>query len=192
MPELYPIFLKLENRPVLVVGGGMIALRKAESLLQAGARVRVIAPRVCAELAAMAGVEISQRNWKAGDCSGAFLVIAATDDAAVNRAVRDECESLAVPVNSVDDPPNCSFYLPAVIRRGDLRIAISTQGNVPMLAGRLREKLDELLPQQLAELTAEAARLREHLKATEPNTEKRNQQLREHVQQALNKLFPTL
>lgn len=190
MAELYPIFLKLENRPVLVVGGGNIACRKVEGLCQAGAAVRVIATRFSTALQAMPGITRELRPWQPGDCKGAVLVIAATDDAAVNKAVRMECEALGLPVNSVDDPPNCSFYLPAIVRRGDLRIAISTQGNVPMLASRLREKLDDVLPAGLADLTAGAAALRERLKATEPDTAKRNEALRKFVHAELQKLFP--
>lgn len=191
MPELFPIFLNLAKRPVLVVGAGKVAARKVEALRLAGAEVYVIAPAVCDQLRALAAsneVTLEERQYRKGDCEGAFLVIAATGDSAVNAAVRAEAESLGIPVNAVDDPANCSFYTPAVVRIGDVRIAVSTQGHAPGLAGLLRERLEETLPQSLGALVKEAAEYRAHLKATDPDEASRAQKFKDWARQRMNNL----
>jgi len=185
---MYPIFLRLEKRPVLVVGAGNVAARKIEALLAAGAEVYVIAPEVGPEVAALAEqgkVSVEQRPFRRNDCDGAFLVIAATGDAAVNRNVRDEAERLNMLVNSVDDPANCNFYVPAQVRVGDLRIAVSTQGKAPMLSGLVRAWLERIVPRQLAGLVEDTEKLRLELKASEPDSAKRNAALRAFLEQEL-------
>ncbi len=185
---MYPIFLRLEKRPVLVVGAGNVAARKIEALLAAGAEVYVIAPEVGPEVAALAEqgkVSVEQRLFRRNDCDGAFLVIAATGDAAVNRNVRDEAERLNMLVNSVDDPANCNFYVPAQVRVGDLRIAVSTQGKAPMLSGLVRAWLERIVPKQLAGLVEDTEKLRLELKASEPDSTKRNSALRAFLEQEL-------
>jgi precorrin-2 dehydrogenase/sirohydrochlorin ferrochelatase len=166
MAEMYPIFLKLEGRPVLVVGAGKVALRKVEALLEAGADVRVVAPEVCQGLQALAEAGrfvLQQRSWQIDDCAGALLVVAATGDAALNVQIRQAARNAGALVNAVDDPDNCDFYVPAVARRGDLRIAVSTQGAAPLIASRVREHLEKTLPAELADVidavSAERARL---------------------------------
>ncbi|MCZ7607319.1 MAG: bifunctional precorrin-2 dehydrogenase/sirohydrochlorin ferrochelatase [Planctomycetota bacterium] len=166
MAEMYPVFLKLEGRPVLVVGAGKVALRKVEALLEAGAAVRVVAPEVCPglqELAAAGRLVLQQRPWQIDDCAGTLLVVAATGDAALNAQIRQSARTAGALVNAVDDPDNCDFYVPAVARRGDLRIAVSTQGAAPLIASRVREHLEKTLPVELADVieavSAERARL---------------------------------
>ncbi len=192
MPELFPIFLNLAKRPVLVVGAGKVAARKVQALKLAGADVYVIAPAVCGDLRTLATgneVTLEERPYRRGDCEGAFLVIAATGDKTVNAAIRAEAESLGIPVNAVDDPANCSFYTPAVVRIGDVRIAVSTQGNAPGLAGMLRERLEETLPQGLGALVSEAAEYRARLKQEEPSEAERSRKFKEWARQRLDKLF---
>lgn len=192
MPELFPIFVNLQRRPVLVVGAGKVAARKVHALKLAGADVYVIAPAACDEIRALARrneISLEERAFRKGDCEGAFIVIAATGDAAVNAAVRAEAESLNIPVNAVDDPANCSFYTPAVVRIGDLRIAISTQGNAPGLAAMLRERLEQTLPQGLEKLVQDAALQRARIREQEPKEAERSRKLREWVKQRLDELF---
>ncbi|MEW6541753.1 MAG: bifunctional precorrin-2 dehydrogenase/sirohydrochlorin ferrochelatase [Bacillota bacterium] len=144
MSALYPVLVKLEGEPCLVIGGGRVAERKVRSLLEAHARVRVISPGLTAGLQALADAgEIEHRRgeYRPGDVEGAFLVISATNDPAANRLVAADCRARRILLNAVDDPENCSFFVPASVRRGDLTIAVSTGGQSPLLARKLREKL---------------------------------------------------
>lgn len=152
----------LAQRSCVVVGGGKVASRKMTGLLEAGALVTVISPVLddtIQHAASQGFIRWIARPFQEGDLAGAFLVIAATDDAQVNHAVFAEAEQRQILVNVVDDPQHSNFILPAQVRRGDLSIAISTGGASPALARRLREKLEadigpeyELLIQLLAEL----------------------------------------
>ncbi|MBE0466675.1 MAG: bifunctional precorrin-2 dehydrogenase/sirohydrochlorin ferrochelatase [Candidatus Desulforudis sp.] len=145
MTTLYPVFVKLAGQPCLVVGGGRVAGRKVRSLLEAGARVRVISPALAddlRELAAAGAIEYEPRGYRPGDVVGAMLVISAADDPAVNRAVAEDCRARRILLNAVDDPEHCSFYVPAALRRGDLTIAVSTGGKSPLLARKIRERLE--------------------------------------------------
>ncbi len=144
--SLFPIFLKLQGRLVVVVGGGEIAAGKIEGLLRAGARVRVIAPEVHASFAEPIRnrkVEWVPRKFQAGDISDATLVIAATSAAGVNASVFREAEAGGILCNAVDDIENCRFYYGSIVQRGDLQIAISTNGKSPALAQRLRQELEQ-------------------------------------------------
>ena len=143
--DLFPIFLKLAARPCVVVGAGNLAESKIESLQAAHAKVTVIAPKAnrrIVDLAEAGDVEWLQREYAAGDLTGNFLVVAATDVPAVNRAVFAEATEKNILCNAVDDPPFCDFYFPSVVRRGDLQIAISTAGASPALAQQLRSTLE--------------------------------------------------
>jgi uroporphyrin-III C-methyltransferase/precorrin-2 dehydrogenase/sirohydrochlorin ferrochelatase len=144
---LFPVFLKLTGRPVLVVGGGAVAASKIEGLLRAGARVTVVAPEIGEEIAAH-DVDMERRPFRPDDLDGVWYVVAAAIPD-VNRAVALAAEARRIFVNAVDDPPNASAYLGGVVRRGRVTIAISTEGEAPALAGLLREGIDELLPADL-------------------------------------------
>ena len=142
----YPVFLDLEGRLCVVVGGGGVAERKVEALLTAGARVRVIAPEATSRIEEWAQeglVELERRPYREGDLSGAWLVVAATDDPGVQKAVFEEAEKNRLFCNVVDKPERCSFIVPSVVRRGRLQLAISTSGASPAVARRLRERLEE-------------------------------------------------
>jgi precorrin-2 dehydrogenase/sirohydrochlorin ferrochelatase len=169
--SLFPIFLKLTGRPCIVIGAGEIAESKIDSLRAAEARVTVIAPVASARIVAMAEAgEIvwRRREYKQGDLAGQFLVVAATNNPAVNRAVFAEAEAAGILVNAVDDPPFCDFYFPSVVRRGELQIAISTAGASPALAQRLRKEIDALLPLDAGEWLAELGNLRREILQREP------------------------
>ena len=158
--ELFPAFVKLAGRRVVVVGGGPVATSKLRALQDAGADITVVAPTVTAEIEA-GDVTVVKRAFRPSDLDRAWLVVAAAVPA-VNRAVAEAAETRQIFVNAVDDPPNASLYLGGVVRRAGVTFAISTDGRSPALAGLLREGLDAVLPaQELERWMSEAARLRE-------------------------------
>jgi precorrin-2 dehydrogenase / sirohydrochlorin ferrochelatase len=143
---LFPVFLKLQGRSCLVVGAGNVALSKIEGLLASGAEVRVVAPQAVDPVITLAQAgEISwwQRSFEPADLDGVFLAIVATSNSELNGRVFREAQRRNILCNVVDDPPHCDFYYPSVVRRGDLQIAISTNGRSPALAQRLRRELEE-------------------------------------------------
>jgi len=163
MSGLYPAFLKLEGRPVLLVGGGPVAAGKLEGLLDAGARVTVVAPEVRAELA-RPGVRVERRAFRPSDLDGVFLAIAAATPS-VNREGAVAAEERAVFVNAVDDVASASVYLGGVFRRGGVTFAVSTDGQAPALAGLLREALEAVVPEEIETWVDEARRVRARQKA---------------------------
>ncbi len=180
--SLFPIFLKLTGRPALVIGAGNLAESKIESLLAAQAHVTVIAPAVSVrivDLAAAGEIHLHQRPFAPGDLHTAtppyFLAVAATSDAAVNRAVFAEAEAAGILINAVDDPPFCDFYFPSVVRRGDLQIAISTAGHSPALAQRLRKEINQILPLDAGDWLNELGNLRREVLQLEPLNEARKE-----------------
>lgn len=179
--DLFPVFLKLDGRSVLVVGAGVVATSKLASLRQAGARVTVVAPRISVGIRA-SGVEILQRRFRASDVEGRWLVVAAASPA-VNRAVARAAERRKIFVNAVDDPPNASAYLGGVVRRAGVTVAISTSGEAPALAGLLREGLDELLPRDLERWMRCAQEIRVEWRRTQIPMEARRPQLLESLLQ---------
>jgi uroporphyrin-III C-methyltransferase/precorrin-2 dehydrogenase/sirohydrochlorin ferrochelatase len=179
---LLPIFLKLDGRRGLLVGAGAVALDKIGSLLKTGIRLRVVAPRAHEEirrLAAGGALEWIERSFESSDVDGVFVVIAATDSPEVNAAVYEAALERGVPCNSVDDIPNCDFFFGAVVNRGDLQIAISTSGESPAFAQRLRREIDEQLPDNLGPWLAEVGELRREVLATHPRSEERKLLLHE-------------
>jgi precorrin-2 dehydrogenase / sirohydrochlorin ferrochelatase len=136
----YPVSLCIQDRLCIVVGAGDVALRKVESLRNAGARVKVIAP----EETGMEGIELIKRPFRPGDLEGAFLVVAATNDREVNEQVYHEAMAAHILVNVVDNPPLCTFYVPSVVTRGDLQISVSTGGKCPALARKIRQEIEAL------------------------------------------------
>lgn len=172
----YPIFLNLQGRRCIVIGGGVIAEGKVRGLLEAEAAVIVIAPELTARLRAwVAEGRIGRltRPYQSGDLAGAFLVISATDDREVNARVWAEATARNIPVNVVDDTPHCNFIAPSILRRGDLAVAISTSGKAPALAVRLREQLEHLVGDEHARFLELAGTLREPLAVRYPSFEQR-------------------
>jgi uroporphyrin-III C-methyltransferase / precorrin-2 dehydrogenase / sirohydrochlorin ferrochelatase len=142
--SLFPAFLKLTGRKVVVVGAGPVGASKIDSLLAAGADVIVVAPDVVPAVA-QAPLHIERRRFEPADLDGAWFVVAAAP-AAVNQAVREAAEARQLFVNAVDDPPNATAYLAGIVRKHGVTLAISTDGRAPALAGLLREGLETLLP----------------------------------------------
>jgi len=144
--NLFPMFVKLHGRQVVVVGGGEIGAGKIDALLKAGAKIRLVAPEVHLSLASAIRtrkIEWLPREFTSGDLDGAALVIAATSAPRVNASVFREAEVRGIFCNAVDDIENCHFYYGSVVQRGDLQIAISTNGKSPALAQRLRQELEQ-------------------------------------------------
>lgn len=143
----YPITLvDLADTPCLVIGGGDVAARKVSALREAGARPVVISPALCDTLRHQVDegeIDAIERRYQPGDLAGVRLVIAATDDPMTNEAVWREAQEEGCLLNVVDDPPKCSFHVPATVRRGALTLAVSTDGNSPLLARRIRETLEQ-------------------------------------------------
>lgn len=174
--EFLPIFLNLRQRPALVVGGGEVALRKASLLAEAGAQVTVVAPELCPALAERVrggACAWRQRRFEAADLDGVHVVIAATDDAAVNAEVSRLCQARALPVNVVDQPGLCGFIMPAIVDRAPVLIALSTGGSAPVLARLLRGRLESLIPATYGRLATLAAEFRERVQARVPTARRR-------------------
>jgi siroheme synthase-like protein len=170
MPFPYPVFLDLTGVPVLVVGGGAIALRKATGLVDAGAVVTVVAPVVVPELAHLVA-QVHVRRYADGEAASYQLVITATDDAAVNARVAADARGAQVWANSADDPQNCSFILPAVARASPLSVAVSSDGASPALAGWVRDRAKAVLSDEVVELAHELAQRRAAIHAAGGSTE---------------------
>jgi siroheme synthase-like protein len=176
MTAYYPIYLQLCEQPCVVIGGGKIAEGKVAGLLAAEARVTVIAPDLSAhlhELAERSEIRHLARRYQPGDLAGAFLVVCATDQMEINHQVWQEASAHGQLVNVVDDTPRCNFIAPAILRNGDLTIAISTGGKAPALAVRLKEHLQEELGPEYERFLELAGQLRGPLSQHVPEFERR-------------------
>ncbi|MDI6812001.1 MAG: bifunctional precorrin-2 dehydrogenase/sirohydrochlorin ferrochelatase [Desulfitobacteriaceae bacterium] len=157
MSHYYPIFVDLENQPVLVVGGGQVAKRKVDTLLEHGAQVRIVAPDAIHEIKTLAEAEHcvwEKRAYQSTDVHDAVLVFSCTDREEVNAQVAWDARQAGRAVNVVDDPEKCSFIVPSIMERGELCIAVSTGGSSPLVARQIREELETLYGEEMAEYLA--------------------------------------
>jgi len=192
--NLLPIFLKLDGRQCLLVGAGTVALDKIGSLLKTGMRLRVVAPEALAEVRALAAdgkLEWVQREFAPEDLDGNFIVIAATDVPEVNAEIYRGAVARGIPSNSVDDIPNCDFFFGSVVRRGDLQIAVSTAGQSPSLAQKIRQQLEKQFGPGYAAWVAELGEARRRILASDLDKERKLELLhslasREAVEAALH------
>ena len=178
--SLFPIFMKLAGRPALVVGGGELAAGKIDTLLAARAAVTVVSPRLSPKARdAQRGGRFDwvRREFQAGDIRGKTIVFAATGASAVDRAVFAACSDAGVLCNAIDDPEFCDFYAPAIVRRGDLQIAISTNGQSPALAQQIRQELEARFDPSWEKRIAELGCHRRAILASLPSREERVQVL---------------
>jgi precorrin-2 dehydrogenase/sirohydrochlorin ferrochelatase len=190
---MYPLFLKLDRTPCLIVGGGSIAWRKTLSLLEAGANVTLISPDVTEELDHLiqeGKINYKKRFFESGDTSGFFLIIAATNSRDVNTVIYREAEINHALINCVDDPESCNFYVPAQLKRGSLKIAISTGGKLPMLAGMIRRYLEPLFPEKMGSRLDELGSLRnEILGQADGDEEKKKEMFEKQLIPLMEKLL---
>lgn len=164
-PPAYPVNLVIAGAPALVVGGGEIALQKAHGLLESGAAVTVVAPRVADGFSRLSEIRVRKRRYRYGEAAAYRLVIAATAVAPVDRRVHRDATAVGVPVNVVDVPELCTFTLPAITRRGDVQLTVSTNGRSPALASWLRDQLAAALPTEIARALDIVAEVRAEVKA---------------------------
>ena len=167
MTNFYPVFLNLTGRRCVIIGGGQIAEGKITKLLDSGAKISVVSPDATQAIQAMAergDIEFESRKYQAGDLTGAFLAIAATNDRVVNQEIFEEAEKLGILLNAVDDPPRCSFIAPSIVQRGPVTVAISTGGASPALARKLRETLDGSSALEWADATSVVSKARQIIK----------------------------
>ena len=166
----YPIFLELAGRRVVVIGGGVVAARKTQTLLESGARVVVVGEHIDAALKTLCSgtnTELIESKYSKAYLTQAVLAIPATDNQKLNKQVYRDCQELEILCNVVDDPELCDFFAPAVVKRGDLQIAVGTEGSCPAYAGHIRKKLEKIFTEQhgrfLAELEAVRKKIFEQL-----------------------------
>ncbi|HKV63675.1 MAG TPA: bifunctional precorrin-2 dehydrogenase/sirohydrochlorin ferrochelatase [Candidatus Acidoferrum sp.] len=178
--KLFPMFLKLSNRPCLVVGAGPIAESKIASLLEAGGKVRVVAPQASKQIRTWAQsktLDWLQRPFEPSDLDGMFLVIAATSSAELHERIFAETRRRTVLCNIVDVPALCDFYYPSVVQRGALQIAISTAGQSPALAQRLRTQLEDQFGPEYEEWLVHLGKARDKLHVTDMDPDERKRLL---------------
>lgn len=172
--DFLPLFHKLQGRPVLVVGGGEVALRKARLLSDAGGRLRVVAPEIRSDLRELVGAEgVFLRGYEPADLHGVALVIAATDDEPLNARISHEAQALGIPVNVVDAPALCSVIFPAIVDRSPLVVAVTSGGDAPVLARLIRAKIETWIPATYGQLAGLAKQFRERVKQLFPDVQQR-------------------
>jgi precorrin-2 dehydrogenase / sirohydrochlorin ferrochelatase len=175
---LYPVFADLTNRLAVIAGGGDVAFRKVKGLLEAGAKIRIVAPEIQKNIIDLQrqnpeSIEIIKREYRHGDIKGAYIVFTATGNPDVNKAVFKETEEKRILMNSSDDPENCSFYVPSVGRKGSLVLAVSTSGASPAMAAKLRRSIEKSLPENIEEVLSSLNEARSVLKSMADLTQHR-------------------
>jgi len=167
----YPIYLDIEDRDVLIIGGGNVCARKAETMMKYGARVTIVSPECTEEIeqwAAQNVLAIRRKTYEEADLEGASIVIASTDDPCINARVARDCRRRKIPVNVVDVTHLCEFIVPAIVERGSIQIAVSTGGKSPALARTLKEDLQKFVGPEYDEVNRLLGTLRPTAKKTLP------------------------
>jgi precorrin-2 dehydrogenase/sirohydrochlorin ferrochelatase len=162
----YPIFLEMSGRRAVVIGAGAVALRKAQALLAAGARLVVVAEHIDDMLTIQSqgtNAELIKSRYSKEYLTGAVLAIAATNNPKLNRRIYKDCQELEILCNVVDEPELCDFFVPAVVKRGDLQIAVGTEGHCPAYAGHIRKKLEQTFTGKHGEFLSELETLRKRI-----------------------------
>lgn len=175
---MYPVFLKLDGLPCLVVGGGSVALRKTGPLLSAGASVTVLSDRFISEFDNYPAAKLINEKYRKGFASGFKVVIAATDDDTTNSEVYADAIASGSLINVADKPELCNFFVPAILDRGRLKIAVCTEGGFPALSAKIKTELEELYPERYEQLVDKLTELRNNIQAVESSHEKRMERCR--------------
>ena len=169
----FPFFIDIKDKPCLVVGGGMVALRKIEKLLPFGVEITVVSPAFCAEVEGMEGIQRIQRKFHPMDIVGKLFVIGATDDEAVNQQISDLCRAEGTLVNIVDDREKCSFFFPALVKKGEFVAGFSTGGGSPLAAQYIRQKVEDAVPDGFDRVVEVLSAVREQVKTEISDIRKR-------------------
>lgn len=176
MAHFFPVSIDLRGRRCLIIGGGRVAARKAENLLKYGCQVVIVSPDCEIQIRKWAQeglITYLEREFLAEDLDGSFLVFIATNDEALNSSISTLCRERGILVNAVDDPPHCDFYVPALIRRGSLTLAISTEGKSPAFARKLRRELEEIITDDYGKFVEILGAQREYIKENIADIEER-------------------
>ena len=160
----FPFFIDISGKKILIVGGGNVALRKAEKLVPFEADITVVSPDICYGFAELGEINIIRRRFSDSDIDGAFAVIAATDDRELNRHIFKLCSQRKILVNTVDDPENCGFYFPALVHEGNVTVGIGTDGTAPAFAKYIRRCIEDILDESTLELGRLLAYARPYIK----------------------------
>ena len=160
----FPLFIDLERKPCLVAGGGRVALRKTQALLDFGADVTVVSPVIAGEIRQIKNITVMEREFTPEDLEGKILVAAATDDASVNHEIGQLCKKKGIWVNAADQPGDCTFFFPAYVRRMDVVAAFSSGGKSPALAQYLKAREEEMLPEYMGGLNELLGKIRDRVK----------------------------
>ena len=175
--HLFPIFLKLKDKLCVIIGGGKVAQRKAQGLIKCGAKIKVVSPTVEDPVKRWASKGLLtwyEKKFTAGDLGGAFMAFVATDNHAENKKAVRICNKKGIIVNVVDKPEQCDFFIPSVVRRKSLAIAISTEGKSPMFARRMCEELEKIITDEYGEFLNILGEQREYIKKEVPDITRRN------------------
>ncbi|MCI8962874.1 MAG: bifunctional precorrin-2 dehydrogenase/sirohydrochlorin ferrochelatase [Eubacterium sp.] len=157
----FPLFMELKDRDCLVVGGGRVAWRKVKVLMDFGAQVSVVAPEIIPEIGKLGSVQQTKREFEDGDVLGRTLVVAATDDEALNQRISQLCQARGIPVNAVDQTQDCSFIFPAYVKQGEVVAAFSSGGQSPVMTQYLKTQIKPVMTEELGELAACLGSIRE-------------------------------
>ncbi len=164
----FPFFMDIKNKRIVIAGGGNVAFRKAEKLLPFEPEITVVAPAFCRELQALDGICMKTGEFEDSDLNGAFAVIAATDSSELNGHIYRLCTQKNILINTVDDKDKCGFIFPALVKRGDITIGISTSGKSPLFAGYLREYIEEELDGGMTDALEILDKYRSYVKSVFP------------------------
>lgn len=174
----FPFFIEIAGKSCLIVGGGTVALRKAEKLAPFGVRITAVAPAFCSGMQGLRDICRIERPFLPEDIEGKAFVIGATDDAAVNAEISRHCREKGIPVNIVDDRENCTFFFPALIKRGEFVAGFSSGGNSPLAARYIRERVEESIPPRFGDMVALLGAFREQAMREIPDGQEREAALR--------------
>ena len=183
----FPFFMEIKGQKCLVAGGGIVALRKIEKLLPFGADITVVSPAFCTEIEEMEGIMQICRRFEKNDIEGMLFVIGATDDENVNAEISTLCREKNIPVNIVDDPEKCTFFFPALVKRGEFVAGFSTGGGSPLAAQYIRKKVEDAVPDGFDKVVEVLSAVREQVKAEVPDIKVREKIFKEIFALALEK-----
>lgn len=193
--KLYPSFLKLEHRKVLVVGGGFVAFQKLSSLIETQAKLTVIAPSIIDEIYELDGefpykryIDFKERDYEWGDEKDCFMVIAATNIPELNLSILNRCKDQGILVASVDNQEDSDFFVPSIASHGDIKIAISTNGKAPGIAQGLRKIIQNTLLESFIKYLPIVSNFREKIKSKYSDSQKRNKLVRQFTERQMKRI----